>query len=185
MESPFSPVDRISCIYLGPVSFSSPPQPLITIFPLHFYHDSYEFLTSFTLYFTLFYISICFICVVTIWSTYKAIGCVLCFFATPSLSSSNRVRNTLWAKHELVNRFTWNPKLPFGGGGAELKLPPPTTTRQTTWSDSVCGGWGGVKQLETRKKISVCFRILLTEKEPRVLNFSFQDKIHLLNGVYV
>ena len=63
-------------------------------------------------------------------------------------------------------------------------MPPPPTTGQTTWSDSVCGDWGGVKGLETRKKICVCFRNLLTEKEPRVLNFPFGDKINLLNRVH-
>ena len=63
-------------------------------------------------------------------------------------------------------------------------MPPLPPTSQTTWSDSVCGDWGGAKGLETRKKISVCFGILLTEKEARVLNLPFRNKINLLNSVH-
>lgn len=59
--------------------------------------------------FTLFYISIRLICALTVESNYKAIGHVLHFFAAPTLSPSS---NTLEAKHEVVDRFVWNPNIP-------------------------------------------------------------------------
>lgn len=61
---------------------------------------------------------------------------------------------------------------PFWKRWVELKSPPSTTVSHTTWSDSVCGDWGGVKGIgDYGEKMSVWVRILLTGKEPIVANF--------------
>lgn len=56
----------------------------------------------------LFCISICFICTLTVEGNYEAVSYIYLQFLT--LSSS---LNILEAKHELVDRFTWNPIIPL------------------------------------------------------------------------